>query len=492
MAKINQMGRLTAAWWLMAAGWAAAQSPANYSIPTPKPISPAEGTTNPSASATQRQNPYLGSVPEKNTGGTIELTLDAAIRRGLMYNLGLVESNQARADVRAERMRALSTLLPQISGRARQGFEAASLSEIGIRLPASVGFRLPPTTGNFAYQDARVALEQSVFNAGLRARYRAAQETEKASALSVSDSRDVVVLAVATAYLQVIASQARVETAKAQLATAGEFDQLTANRVNSEVSPEIESLRAQVQRQSAEQRLANVSNQLEKDRLTLARVIGLPIDQEFKLAGRLSDSPSAGVTVESATVQALQLRSDLAGAAASVKAAEMTLKAQKAERLPVVSLNADYGGAGINVGNFNQVYSLFGDVTVPILTGGRIRADIEQARADLAKAQAEYEDLKGRIAYDVRVAFLDVTASQGSVRVAENNRKLAQQALAQSRDRYVNGVTNYLEIVQAEEAVSDAEENYIQSLYSLNVSMISLARAMGGAENRISQFLGDK
>ena len=175
-----------------------------------------------------------------------------------------------------------------------------------------------------------------------------------------------------------------------------------------------------------------------------------------------------------------------------MRAAESALRAETAQRLPVVSVSADYGGGGANVGNFSQVYSVQGNVTVPIYTGGRIRADIEQARADLARKRAEYEDLKGRIGYDVRVAWLDATASDSSVQVAGRNKALAQRALVQSQDRYTNGVTNYLEVVQAQEAVVSADDNYIDSLYSLNVAMISLARAMGSADARMQQFLGGK
>src|SRR5579863_4830396 len=107
-------------------------NPLGYSVATPRPISPADGTTTPSAQATQRQNPYLGSVPSKNTGTKIELSLRGAVERGLRYNLGLVKANQASADMRAERMRALSALLPQLSADARQGYENLSYKEIGL------------------------------------------------------------------------------------------------------------------------------------------------------------------------------------------------------------------------------------------------------------------------------------------------------------------------------------------------------------------------
>ena len=201
------------------------------------------------------------------------------------------------------------------------------------------------------------------------------------------------------------------DAAKAQLASARELDQQTADRVKSEVSPEIDSLRAQVERQSAEQRLTNAANQFEKDKLTLARITGLAIDQKFVLTEPLAYRPLTGITSETATADALRTRSDLLSAEASVRVAESILRAQKAERLPVVSVSANYGAAGVNLGNFNQVYSVSGNVSVPIYTGGRINADIEQARADLARREAEYADLKGRVAYDVRIALLDMSAS---------------------------------------------------------------------------------
>jgi outer membrane protein TolC len=468
-------------------------NPLGYSVATPRPISPADGTTTPSAQATQRQNPYLGSVPSRNTGTKIELSLKGAIQRGLHYNLGLVEASQASADVRAERMRALSALLPQLSADARQGYEDLSYKELGIKLPPISGLpALPPTSGAFGYQDARVSLAQSLYNAELRNEYRARRSDEEASMLSVRDSRDVVVFAVGTAYLQVIASAARVETAKAQLASAGELDEQTANQVANEVAPEIDSIRAQVERQSTEQRLTNATNQLEKDKLTLARIIGLAIDQDFGLTDPLAYHPLSGITSETATAEALRSRADLRSAEAGVQAATFTLRAQKAQRLPVVSVTADYGGGGANLGNLNQVYSIAGNISVPIYTGGRIRSDIEQAQADLARREAEYEDLKGRVAYDVRVAWLDLAASDSSVKVAQRNKALAEKALVQSQDRYSNGVTNYLEVVQAQEALTGANENYIQSLFSYNVAVISLARAIGGAETKLPELLGGK
>ena len=230
----------------------------------------------------------------------------------------------------------------------------------------------------------------------------------------------MVVFAVGTAYLQVIASAARVETAKAQLASARELDQQTANRVKNEVSPEIDSIRAQVERQSAEQRLTNAANQLEKDKLTLARIIGMAVDQEFVLTDPLASHPTIGNDWRGRGRAKPCVHAPISEARKRASAPpKFTLRAQKAQRLPVVSLTADYGGGGTNIGNFSQVYTLAGNISVPLYTGrpDRGRYCAGPGRPEPSQ-EAEYQDLKGRVAYDVRVAWLDLTASDSSVKVA--------------------------------------------------------------------------
>ena len=465
-----------------------------YSIATPRPIDPSSNSTSPSALAAQSLNPYLGSTPVgKATGGTIQLSLQAAIDRGLRYNLGLIDSNQAGAGARAQRLRALSALLPQISARGEQTFERLSFKEIGIKLPPIAGFAgVPSASDPFGYQDARVTATMPVYSAELRDRYAQSKSLDDASRFNIKDARDIVVYAVGTAYLQVVGSAARVETAEAQLASAEEADRQLADQVNSEVSPEIDSIRAQVEMQTARQRLVNARNSLEKDKLTLARIIGLPADQQFALTDGATFVPLAGRTAERAGEDALTSRADLASAGASLRAAELAVHAEKAQRLPVVGFSADYGAAGVNTARMNQVYTVSGSVSIPLYTGGRIQADVAEAQAGLAQRRAEYEDLKGRIAYDVRVAMLDAQASESGVKVALSNQSLAARALAQADDRYENGVTNYLEVIQAREAIAAAGENYIESLYSFNIAKVALARAMGLAEKRVQDFFQEK
>jgi len=459
--------------------------PLSYAVATPRPINPAAGSTNPSALATQSLNPYLGSIPGgKLAPGEIKLTLQEAILRGLEFNLGLVESRQSDVAVQAERSRAFSALLPQVSARAEQSFDQISLASIGIRIPGQAGFRLPQATGGFGYSEGRVGLQYAAFDAALIAQYKARREAVIASSLSTRDSRDVVVYAVGTAYFQVVSSAARLATARAALASARELQAQVTHEVEAEVSPEIDQLRASVELRAAEQRVTDAENDLEKDKLTLDRIAGIPLEQKW--------SPAHEYSYRALPDQnAKQERFDLESARRSVSAAELDVKGASAQRLPSVSLDASYGTGGMNPGNYSQVYSVGAAVSVPLFTGGRIRADVREAEAHLAQRQAEVQDLEGRVAYDVRVARLDAQASETAVNVALGNKALAERALVQSSDRYANGVTNSLEVVQAREAVVTADENYIASLFSFNVAKISLARALGNAETRLATFFGE-
>jgi outer membrane protein TolC len=457
--------------------------PGGYSVPTPRPINPATNTTNPSTRAGQTQNPFNGSTPAERTASTpLTLSLNDAIERGLRYNLGLIDATTTSAAARAARLRALSALLPTVTARAAKFYEELSLREVGLK-----GTGFPSSTGSFGFEDARVTFSQSIYSGELRNRYRAEIATARAADLNAKDARDVVIFAAGSAYLQIVASAARLDTATAQLASAAELDRLATDRVSAEVAPEIDLLRAEVERQSAEQRVITARNDLEKDRATLARLIGLPVEQAVVIDHEPPYRPMPDITEASLLASSAERRSDLAAAAAAADAAALNLRAKRAQAHPTVGIAGDYGRGG-DPGHFDQVYTVAAVVSVPIYTGGHIAADVAEAESELARKRAEYEDLKGRVAYDVHVAWLDLTASNSSVTVARQNKALADRALAQAQDRYASGVTNYLEVVQSQETVAQANENLIASLYAFNVAKLALARASGNAETSTKEW----
>jgi len=155
-------------------------------------------------------------------------------------------------------------------------------------------------------------------------------------------------------------------------------------------------------------------------------------------------------------------------------------------------VTADYGAIGVNPSQAHGTFSVTGAVRFPIFRSGRIRADIEQADAALTQRRAEYEDIKGRVEQDVRNAALDLTAASQQVHVAESNRGLANETLVQSRDRFRAGVADTVEVVQAQESVAAAEQDYISALYALNLARVNLARASGQTEQGIMSLFPGK
>src|SRR5260370_16155975 len=109
-----------------------------------------------------------------------------------------------------------------------------------------------------------------------------------------------------------------------------------------------------MERQSADQRLTNATNQLEKDKLTLARIIGLAIDQDFALTDPLAYHPLSGISSETSVNEALRSRAELRSAEASLHAAVFTVRAQNAQQLPIVSVTADYGRVRAHTAHFEH------------------------------------------------------------------------------------------------------------------------------------------
>jgi len=456
------------------------------SIATPRTINPAANSTTPSSLAGQQQNPFLGSTPSGTaTAQTLELSLEDAIARGLRFNLGVIENQATLRQTQAQRLRALSEMIPSVSALLRQNLNDLNRVAIGLKIPG-----LPAATGQFSYQEAYLAFSDTGLNLSTFYQYRASKQDVEAQRLSLEDAGNVVVLAVGTAYLQVEASMARVETANAELDSARELEALALNRVQSGLAAEIEGFRATVQRQTSEQRVTVAAANLEKDRLTLARIIGLPGGQAFNISSKAAYQPWTGDRLPEAIRRARDERADVKSAQAAAAASQLDKRAAMLERVPGLSVNGYYGSIGTNLARSDSTYAVAATISLPIFTGGRIRSDIQNASAQLERRQSEHADLLGRVEYEVRNAFADLQAADSAVKVAEKNSQLAQRTQEQARDRFANGVTNNLEVIQAQQDVAAANENYISSLFAHNLAKLTLLRALGSAQKDVTRYLG--
>jgi outer membrane protein TolC len=445
----------------------------------------------PSISLPGSQSPFTGSEPEgKASSEVLQLSFQEAIDRGLRNNLGLLLSGDQAITARGERWKELSNLLPNLSARVQEDVQTQSLTALGLKgniLHSPTP--LPRVIGPFNYFDARASLSQSLFNFHDLEKERAASESLKSAQYNYKDARELVVLAVGNSYLLAIATAARIETADAQVKNAQALYDKAVDQQNAGLSPAIDTLRARVELQTRQQQLIAARNDFARQKLLLARVIGLPTGQEILLTEKAPYQALTPLPVEVYLQRAYGSRSDYQAAQAQVRAAEFSRRSASAGYYPSIDLNANYGDIGVTPAHSNGTWQVNGGLNIPIFAGGKVHSDVLEADAQLKQARSQLGDLRGRIDYDVRAALLDLNSAAEQVEVARSSVELAEESLTQARDRFTAGVADNLEVVQAQESVASAHESYIQSLYSHNLAKVELAYAIGDAEQGVKRYL---
>jgi outer membrane protein TolC len=416
----------------------------------------------------------------------LDLTLDDAIQRGLRYNLGAILSTTQASGVRGQRLSQLQTLLPTVDASWKESLQQVDLAALGLRVP---GF--PTIVGPFGYTDLRAYLSWAVVDVNSLRTYLAARHNFNAAELSAEDARQLVVLTVGNAYLLVLADESLVIAAESQVATSKVSLDQAVNQHQAGTAPLLDELRARVDYQTLQQQLIVDQNALEKDRLALARTIGLPLAQKFNLVDKVPFAPFDQLDIDAAIRQAHATRKDLAAMVEQTQAAEEQRKAATADRFPTLKTDVDYGLIGVNFGSSHGTVDATGTVSVPVFKEFGLRGEAEQAQAQLDTQTAELSDKKGQVDADVRDALLDIASAQQQVEVARSSVDLANEALSEAQQRYAAGVSDNLAVHQAEQSVAVANNQYVSSLYRHNLSKLSLARSLGAAENYKS-YLGGK
>ena len=471
---------------------------AQYSAPaTPAPYNPialAEVTGTPRTAVqagqnhyqTLSQSPYLGGVPAGKLSTTpVALSLEDAVNRGLKQNLGSVLATDDIADARGQRWQALSDLLPNVVTDTGFGVHQINVrAAFGLTIPEE-----PPIIGPFGYFDSRAYLTQSVFDWESIERARSSQAQLDSAEFSAKDAHELVVLVIVSNYLLVIADQSEVESAISQRDTAKALFQQASDQKTAGLASAVDVLRSQVQLQSREQKVIVAQNDLAKQKLVLARAIGLPLGQKFEIATQVPYQELTPSSLDEAIQSAYSARADFQSQVNRVRSAELTIKAAYAERYPTLGVETDYGLSGVNPGSSHGTVDAAVTLHIPIFQGGRVHGDVLRADASLTVEKQRLEDLRARIDQEVRDAYLDLEAAAQEVSVEKSAVTLATQTLEQSRDRFSSGVTDNVEVVQAQDALAIANDAYIASLYSYNLAKISLARATGVAASRYSEYL---
>lgn len=471
----------------------AAQPSSSASAPSPSPSPPSSSPPVSQGSASSIAAPPVllaqattaAPAPQAAAAdGALPLSLAEAVDRGVKENLGVLLGQAGIRAAEGDRWTALSDLLPHVDGHVSETRQRNNLEAFGLTLPG-----IPKIVGPFNVFDARVSGSQTVVDLSAVDRLRARLRALNAAQYNAQDARDTVVLAVTSLYLQAVSGTSRIEAKMAETATAKALYDLAVDLKQAGTVAGIDVLRAQVQYQSEQQQLIALRNDLAKQKLVLARAIGLDPTRPIALTDRIAYQAMEPLAVETALQRALDQRPDLKAATARLAAAQIEKRAAREERLPTLDVSGNYGVLGLTAEGAIPTYAIGAAVNVPIFQGGRVNGKIARADALLRQRQAELDDLTRQVKYDVQAALLDLGAAAERVQVAQSTVQLAGQQEMQAQDRFKAGVASSLELVQAQQAVAGANEAYIASVYEHNLAKASLARSLGIADASLKPFV---
>jgi outer membrane protein TolC len=413
-----------------------------------------------------------------NVGMVRKLTLRDAVQLALKQNPQVILANLGVQQSQQDRNIARSALLPQIHGAASETVNRINLeAAIGLRFP---GF--PQHAGPYRFEQAGVNMEAPVFDLTLWRRYRASAVGIETSRIQELGVREESVLLVVSQYLGSQRAAADVQAAQSRVDLAQALYDQAADLQKNGVGTGIDTLRANVQLQNEKQRQIVARTQLETSLFGLGRLLNIDPRTRVELADQVSFFETPTVDVNQTLDQAWHARPELRTVLSQEQRAELELQAATDARLPRVTVGGFLAQQGLNSSTAIPVYTYQAEVQVPLFTGGRIEA--ERARGEIAirELKQQEQEVRNRIAQEVKTAIAQLASARNEVDVANLGIQLARQEVDQSRDRFQAGVTNNVEVIQAQDSFARASDNQIAALYRYNQSRADLAHSIGQME----------
>lgn len=439
-----------------------------------------------------------GLAIEKATDLPLPLTLDDAVSLALARNVRLRYDKGQQDIVKGYQLQVTNALLPDLTLTASSSAQEINLAAMGFN-PQAIGPVLQqlgltggtfPTIVKINVTQAQVSTSQRLFDLPAFELYKGAKSEFRLVGLDILNDRGQVVLAAGQAYLKVLADQASLVNAVGQEATARTtYDQAVARR-EAGTGTNLDAVRAQVTLQQRQQDHISAETQLDKDGIQLNRIMGLPAGQPLDLTDTAPFATLADMDLEHARATAFVSRKDLLALEASIEVADREVRAIKYQRLPTLAFNGSYGVIGETTGLYHGVFNATGKVSFPIFREAGQRGEEEQAGSQLIAYRQREADLRVTIDSQIRSAMLDVESSRKLVEVGQSNVELANQELADERDRFQAGVDDNLPLVDAQASVTGAQAQLVHSLYQYNISKLMLASVTGVTESRYREYLG--
>lgn len=433
--------------------------------------------------------PLFGQL--QNRPEVLQLSLKQAVELALApegnTRVRLALEDLKQAESRADEARA--ALLPDLESYVQYENETNNIKAFGFQFPTIVlpgfSFNIPTLLGPFNVLDARATVEQSVFDFSSLRRYQASKVAIEAVKADNAGTRDQVTDQVARAYLTALRAQASLDTARANVELSEALLRLAQSQKNAGTGTGIEITRAQVQLANDRQLELVAENDVDRSHLQLLKVIGLRLDNPVELTGKLAYIPAESMDAAQALATARDHRAELKAQQKREDNARLSYSATKLERVPSVSAFANYGDLGTGITNALPTRTVGVSLKVPLFDGGRRDARRAESASQYRQEKIRLLDLRDQVELEVRTALDGLRSADAQVKTAEEGLQLSENELAQAERRYRAGVTNSIEVTDAQTRLARARDNRINALYNYNLARIDLGTATGTIQTMI-------
>ena len=435
---------------------------------------------------------FLLSVLAQSTIGAAQeqapyrLTLREAIEKGLQANLSVLIAGTRTKEAEGTSVRRMSAaLLPRVRGESYANFQNRNLRAFGISIPG-----LPTLVGPFSNYDFRVSADQNLFDLQSYRTWKASEHAIATSKMDYQDARDLILRSIAGLYLGAQSAAARVDAAQSRVNDSEALYRLAKSKHDAGTATGVDLLRSQVQLANDQQALLAAQNQYKQALLVLARNLGMNPATPLELAEPLRFQPMTLPRPESLVPTALLARADYLSLASQREELVEQQRASHARYLPKLSINGNYGELGRSIGGVQGTGLIQGQIDFTFFDRDR-KGEAQELASRIERVDDQIVDLRRSIEQDIREALLNLESTSEQVTVAQQGEALAQRELQLTQDRFRSGVTNNVEVVTAQDELARAQENYILAVSSYADAKFALARAAGGTEKSVDQYLGN-
>jgi outer membrane protein len=402
---------------------------------------------------------------------TLRQAVDLALKQNPQVQIALLNLAESKQD----RNLARAGLLPQADFRLSEEAERANIAALfGRPFPG-----IPEHIGPFGIFQAGPAFSFPVFDLTAYRRWQEASHETRASGHDSENVREQTVLMVVSQYLGSMQASANVTAVQSQVQLAQALYDQANDLQQHGVGTGLDTLRAQVELQNEQQRLIEAQTQYKTSLFGLSRLLNLDPKQPIELTDRLSFFETPEFQGDTSLEKAYAQRPEMLALDERAQEAEFARKQARDERLPSLDFSGNWSYMGLGIDSAIPIYTYAATVDVPLITGGRIRAQVTKSDLELKKIEQSKQDLRNGIALEVKTSLAELEAARHEVDVANLGVKLAEEEVGQARDRFAAGVANNIEVVTAQDSLERAHNNQIEALYTYNQSRADLARATG-------------